>query len=459
MFTESAFTESSVTIVGAGPTGLTLAIELLRRGVPHRIFEALPAPFAGSRGKGLQPRTLDVLDDLGVLDRFLAHGCEYPAMLAHLPDGGTREWRMAELQAPTPEAPRPNGLMIPQWRTGQLLLERLTELGGRVEFGSPVTALEDTTITLGTGEKVHAGYVVGCDGGRSTIRKLLGATFEGETSDSERMLIADVRLSGLDREFWHVWPAGQHFRLSVCPLPGTDDYQLFAPDATVDQLESLLPPGVTLEHVGWTSEYRPNVRMVSKFRHGNVFLAGDAAHVHPPTGAQGLNTGIQDAYNLGWKLATGDSALLDTYEAERLPVAAGVLGISTRLHRSKSTDRDDPALRQLSLSYREGPLAGPTLPGPVQAGDRAPDAPCGSLRVFDAFRGPHATVLAFDVPDAALPADTRDRHVRRVVRPDAPAGPRALVDVAGHAHRVYGATSPRLFEIRPDGYVRSVTSA
>ncbi|MEV6630706.1 FAD-dependent monooxygenase [Actinoplanes sp. NPDC051470] len=455
MFSESEFNES-VAIVGAGPTGLTLAIELQRRGVPHRIFEASPGPFEGSRGKGLQPRTLEVLDDLGVLDRFLAHGSEYPAMLAHLPDGERRVWRMGDLHPPTPEVPRPNSLMVPQWRTGQLLLERLVELGGRVEFGAAVTGLQDTTITLGTGEQVHAGYVVGCDGGRSTIRKLLGATFEGETYESERMLIADVRLTGLDRDYWHVWPVGQGFRLSLCPLPGTDDYQLTAPGATVGEIESLLPPGVTLTHVGWTSEYRANMRMVSRFRFGNVFLAGDAAHVHSPAGGQGLNTGIQDAYNLGWKLATGSSELLDTYQAERLPVAVGVLGVSTALHRSPSTDRNDPRLRQLSLSYRDGPLAGPTLPGPVQSGDRAPDAPCGTLRIFDALRGPHATLLAFDVPDAALPADTPDLHVRRVVQPDAPAGPRALVDLSGHAHRAYGVQDPTLFHVRPDGYVRSV---
>ena len=457
MFSESGFSDSNVSIVGAGPTGLTLAIELQRRGVPHRIFEASPEPFAGSRGKGLQPRTLEVLDDLGVLDRFLAHGSDYPAMLVHRPDGGTQEWRMDELHTPTPEVPHPNTLMVPQWRTDQLLLERLTELGGRVEFGAAVTGLDNTTITLSTGEHVHADYVVGCDGGRSTVRKLLGATFEGETHDSERMLIADVRLTALDRDHWHIWPADQGFRLGLCPLPGTDDYQLTAPGATLDELESLLPPGVALTHVGWTSEYRANIRMVSRFRHGDVFLAGDAAHVHSPAGGQGLNTGIQDAYNLGWKLATGDSALLDTYEAERLPVAAGVLGISTRLHRTPSMRRDDPALRQLTLSYRDGPLAGPTLPGPVQAGDRAPDAPCGSLRLFDAFRGPHETLLAFDVPDSALPADTRELHVRRVVRPGAPAGPRALVDLAGHAHRAYGADDPTLIHIRPDGYVRSVT--
>lgn len=205
--------------------------------------------------------------------------------------------------------------------------------------------------------------------------------------------------------------------------------------------------------------------MVDRYRVGNAFLAGDAAHVHSPAGGQGLNTGVQDAVNLGWKLATGDDALLDTYEAERLPVAAGVLGISTRLfqrHRDNAEDamrRDDPALRQLSLNYRHGPLAHDpgTHPGTVRAGDRAPDAPCGPTRVFDLLRGPHWTLLAFDAPDAELPPQTPDLHVHHISRPDVPTVPGAIVDVDGHAHEAYDVTTPSLFLVRPDNYLGSVT--
>ncbi|MER5869707.1 FAD-dependent monooxygenase [Streptomyces sp. NPDC002044] len=481
MFTESGFT---VLIVGAGPTGLTLAIDLARRGVPFRIVEKSPHPCDGSRGKGIQPRTQEVFEDLGVLGRLQAFGAGYPELLIHRPDGGTTIRRMDAPHAPTPSVPHPNALMIPQWRTGEVLAERLAELGGRVERGVEVTDFtqdgNDVHVTLGTGERVTTRYLVGADGGRSTVRRRLGVGFLGETRDAEHMWIADVRLTGLDRAHWHVWPSGAHsVRLALCPLPGTEDFQLTAPlegdsvapahDISLASLQELVDEvesGVTLTRVGWTSLFRPNIRMVDRYRVGNVFLAGDAAHVHSPAGGQGLNTGVQDAFNLGWKLAAGDDALLDTYEAERLPVASGVLGISTRLHqahRENAEDalrRDDPVLRQLSLNYRGGPLTGGpgTEAGRLRAGDRAPDAPCGPTRVFDLLRGPHWTLLVFDAPDAALPPDAPGLRVHHIVRPGAPSLPGALVDVDGHAHDAYDVTAPALFLVRPDNYLRSVTS-
>ncbi|MEN8652122.1 FAD-dependent monooxygenase [Streptomyces sp. 21So2-11] len=466
MFTESAFT---VLIAGAGPTGLALAIDLTRRGVPFRIVEKSPNPYYGSRGKGIQPRTQEVLEDLGVLDQFRAFGADYPELLIHLPDGATMTRRMDELHAPTPSVPYPNTLMLPQWRTGELLAARLAELGGQVELGVEVTGFtQDESgvhITLSTGESVTTRYLVAADGGRSIIRRQLGVGFIGDTYETDRMLIADVRLTGLDRDHWHVWPgAGPNsMRLALCPLPSTEDFQLTAPLA---ENSAATQPGITLTHAGWTSLFRANIRMVDRYRVGIVFLAGDAAHVHSPAGGQGMNTGIQDAYNLGWKLAGGDDTLLDTYEAERLPVAAGVLGISTRLHqahRENTEDamrRDDPMLRQLSLNYRGGPLADEsgTELGRLRAGDRAPDAPCGPTRVFDLLRGPQWTLLVFDAPDADLPAETPGLHIHHIVRLGAPSAPGALVDTDGHAHDAYDVTAPTLFLVRPDNYLKNVTT-
>jgi 2-polyprenyl-6-methoxyphenol hydroxylase-like FAD-dependent oxidoreductase len=444
-----------VLIAGAGPTGLTLAIELQRRGVPHRIVEASPQPFEGSRGKGLQPRTLEVLDDLGVLDRFLAAGALYPPLRIHRPDGQEVDWRMDEVHRPTPDVPYPNGLMVPQFRTGQLLTDRLIELGGRVEYGVGVTTLTQDEhgvhVTLTTGETVTARYLVGADGGRSTVRKAIGAGFEGETHETHTMLIADVRLTGLSRDAWHIWPGpdGQTQKLAICPLPHTDLWQVYAPLAgSMTDVVAEVAPQVTLTDINWTSQWRANIRMVDRYRAGNVFLAGDAAHVHSPAGGQGLNTGIQDAYNLGWKLAGGDDKLLDTYEAERLPVAAAVLGLSSRLHAKQiegagdAMRRDDPVLRQLSLNYRNGPLAVDHRgePGAVRAGDRAPDAPGNGMRVFDMLRGPHWTLLALDAPAISLPGtETFEIATDDLIR------------------EIYDVHKPTYFLVRPDNYLACVT--
>jgi 2-polyprenyl-6-methoxyphenol hydroxylase-like FAD-dependent oxidoreductase len=446
VFTESRFT----VIVGAGPTGLTLARQLQRHGVPFRILERSPAPFEGSRGKGLQSRTQEVLEDLGLLEDFRAAGGPYPPLLVHLPDGSTVTRRMDEVREPTADVPYPNLLMLPQWRTGELLAR-----GVPVEHGRSVESLvQDEAgvhLRLEDGEEITARYVVGADGGRSTVRRQLGVAFEGETDETGRLLIADVGISGLDRSNWHVWPDadGRAMRLGLCPLPGTDDFQLVSPlvDAGVEELLAEADSSIGLTRVGWTSRWRANVRLARRFRVGDVFLAGDAAHVHPPTGAQGLNTGIQDAYNLGWKLALGDDDVLDSYEAERLPVAAAVLGISTELYRRAvqrqegAMRRDDPELQQLTLSYRDGPLAEEHRenPGELRAGDRAPDGPADGGRIFELLRGPHFTLLAVDwdgdLPDLGIPAHRVDA-----------------------ARDTYDGTGPRLYLVRPDNHLGCVTS-
>jgi 2-polyprenyl-6-methoxyphenol hydroxylase-like FAD-dependent oxidoreductase len=438
MFTESRFT----LIVGAGPTGLALARDLQRRGVPFRIVEKSATPFEGSRGKGVQPRTQEILDDLGLIDRFRAAGSDYPELLIHLPGDRTMRQRMTEIHPATADVPYPNLLMVPQWRTSALLAE-----GVPVELGVGVTGLrqddDGVHVTLDTGETVTARYVVGADGGHSTVRRALGIGFEGETRETEQLRIADVRLTGLSRDNWHIWPDadGKSMRLALCPLPGTDDFQLTAPpsDQTVEELVASVDPSITVTHVGWTSLFRANIRLVTHYRSGNVFLAGDSAHIHSPAGGQGLNTGIQDAYNLGWKIATGRDDILDTYEAERRPIAADVLGISTRLHQrhvdrdADAMRRDDPELRQLNLTYRGGPLAWERRgePGEWRAGDRAPG------RLLDLLRGPHATLLAVNWTG------------------ELPAGSDAV-----HVHRLDGwddIDRPTLFLVRPDNYLGCAT--
>ncbi|MEU0884398.1 FAD-dependent monooxygenase [Lentzea sp. NPDC005914] len=393
--------DTQVLIIGAGATGLTLALDLSRRGVPFRIVDAAPAPFAGSRGKGLQPRSMEVFHDLGVIEPVLASGRFHMRHRHYKGREVVREWDMQEGRENTVERPYGSTMLIPQFRVEQILRDALPQ---PVEYGMPLTSFtqdfDGVTAVIGD-ETVRAAYLVGCDGGKSFVRKRLGVQFVGETWEDHRMLIGDVRVSGLDREFWHGWSTDDGQWLGLCPLPGTDLYQFQATGDGEPSLELYRQivrertglDDVVLQDATWMSLYRTNIRMVDRFRVDRVFLAGDAAHVHSPAGAQGMNTGIQDAYNLGWKLAM--ETLLDTYESERKPVAEWLLGLTTEIMTSGAVfaKRDDQTL-QLSLSYR-------TSDGPgLQPGDRMPDGVIAQGRIFDLLRGPDFVTL--DLPDGPV---------------------------------------------------------
>jgi len=487
----------AVLIVGAGPTGLILACELARRGLSFRIVDKAPEYFAGSRGKGLQPRSLEVLDDLGVVDQILAHG------RFHLPfrgyDGATviGDHDMHEGRVPTPDVPYASPLIIPQWQVEEILRNRLAEYGGRVELATELIGFQQNAggVTAwlthsDATEQVFSRYMVGADGGHSFVRKQLGVGFEGETWKNERMLVGDVRVAGLDREHWHSWPKHTAGWVALCPLPGTDSFQFQAQvtahepeEPTLERFQQIIDertsrPDLRLYDATWLSLYRANVRMVDRYRVERVLLAGDAAHVHSPAGGQGMNTGIQDAYNLGWKLgqvlAGAPNALLDTYEEERFPVAAALLGITTRLHRqvlsgNSNGPRRGPETLQLGINYRGSSLAHDEsdAAAKVHAGDRAPDAPCSnlagtSMRLFDIFRGTHFTLLAFGSRHTSTVMGVNQRYAptvraTSVLRADEPTGdvpPSAtLFDDEGHAHRAYDAQDDMLVLVRPDGYI------
>ncbi|MDX2696813.1 pentachlorophenol monooxygenase [Streptomyces ipomoeae] len=461
---------TDVLVVGAGPTGLALTVDLTRRGVRALVVERAGGLFPGSRGKGIQPRTLEVLDDLGVLDEIRAAGG--PAPVGMVWAGGRRqgEHRMFDETEPTEAEPHQGPWLIPQWRSQEILLARLRELGGDVAFDRELTGIaqdsDGVTATFAAGPDVRARYAVAADGGRSTVRRLLGIPMTGETVDPSPMLVADVRIPTLDRDNWHMFPpapptdgaerpAGFGGFLAICPLPGTEDFQLVAqfpaPDAVVDlspdgirkvvaARSHLAPEDVT--EVRWASDFRPRAALADRFRAGRVFLAGDAAHVHSPAGGQGLNTSVQDAYNLGWKLGAvlrdgADAALLDTYEEERRPVAAAMLGLSTRVHRGE--ERRGRATRQLDLGYRDASLSVDTRealpPDALHAGDRAPDGHRGGVHLFGSFRGPHWTLLT-------VGAGTADPH-------DLP----RLTGVRTVRIPPYEAYGTGVFLIRPDGHV------
>ena len=342
---------TDVLICGAGAAGLTLAIELARRGVAFRLIEKMAEPFRGSRGKGIQPRSQEVFEDLGVLDRLVAAGGLYPPQRVYR-DGGYDEERL-DLPAPTPSEPHQLPLLVPQFLTETVLRERLAELGHSPHFGCELKGFEQdaegvTAHVAGRAgeEALRVRYLVGTDGGRSFVRHALHLDFEGKTL-GVRALVADVVQEGVQADAWHRWKDGTPEQLSLCPLPGTPLFQLQGPvalegdvDLSAEGLTALISArtgrqDLFIRSVSWASVFHMNARLAEHYRVGRVFLAGDAAHIHPPTGGQGLNTSVQDAYNLGWKLAAclrgAPDSLLDTYESERRSNAEAVLGLATRL--------------------------------------------------------------------------------------------------------------------------------
>jgi len=488
-------TTTDVLIVGAGPAGTTLAIDLARRGVTVRLIDKAPHAFDGSRAKGIQPRTLEVLDDLGALGDIINQGAFYPPMGIHL-GPITIPFRMMAKGKRGPDVPYPDTWLIPQHRTDRALHARFESLGGRVEFGTELMEFtdHDTHVTAhvatsGAAEDATARYLVGADGGASRVRKILGIEFGGSTDEADRILIVDAAVSGgLSRKYWHVWPGlGGRF-VGACPLPHSDTFQWMirlSPDEAAPQDLAQINARIqahthnkrlALHDIRWQSVFRPNIRLAQNYRRGRVLLAGDAAHVHTPAGAQGLNTGIGDAYNLGWKLgqvlAGADDHLLDTYEHERQPIAAGVLGLSTKKY--EGIGRFDPSSirrgkdeKQLALTYHGGPLA-PLAADRTQTlrvGDRAPnadlvDADGHRVRLFDSYRGAHFTALAYGAhaADALAELDwpAAGGHLTRVIvdtsnKDDLSDG--VLTDPTKEFARIYGLSRDTLLLIRPDGYI------
>lgn len=479
----------TVLIVGAGPTGLTLACELARRGVSFRLIEAAPGPQRGSRGKGIQPRTLEVFDDLGIVDHVVANGQMAMPIRSTAADGqvtlgGT------ETLGDRPDIPYPASLLIPEWRVEEALRLRLTELGGAVEFGTAFASLEQTDESVlaviihdGRSETIASRWLVGCDGGHSAVRRQAGIVFEGETRDEIRMIVADVRVDGLDRDAWHTWSHAEGM-VSLCPLPSTNVFQYQAgigpgqnPELNLANMQTILEQrsgrtDIRLHDPDWSSLWRLNVRIVDRYREGRVLLAGDSAHIHSPAGGQGMNTGIQDAHNLGWKLAAvtkgASPTLLDTYEGERRAIALGVIALSNaRLKQAIDQKgiavRRDAITMQLGISYRGSALAREDRDesATLRAGDRAPDATRlttveGERRLFDLTRGGHFTLLNFG-PKTPVSASSIELRTLSVVRQLM--GPDDIVDSESHLANAYGPTDRSLVLIRPDGYIALISDA
>ncbi|APE34567.1 FAD-dependent oxidoreductase [Nocardia mangyaensis] len=332
-----------VIVAGAGPTGLMLAAELRLHGVGVVVLEKEAEPTEVVRALGLHARSIEIMDQRGLLERFLALGTRHQVggFFAAIPKS-----------APTLDTAHGYVLGIPQPVTDRLLTEHAIELGAEIRRGAEVVGVDQdhagVNVELADGTQLRARYLVGSDGGRSAVRKLLGVGFPGEPATVETLL-GEVELTASPETLTAVTTEVRktHLRFGAMPLAG-GTYRVIVPAAGVAEDRALAPTLDELRQqliaVGgtdfgahtprWLSRFGDATRQAERYRVGRVFLAGDAAHVHPPTGGQGLNLGIQDAFNLGWKLAAAingwaPASLLDSYHNERHPVAADVL-VNTR---------------------------------------------------------------------------------------------------------------------------------
>lgn len=517
-----------VLIVGAGPTGLTLAYQLRRLGASFRIIDKSPAPSTTSKAIGLQYRVSEVLTWMGLFDRFLARGVMGTGVNFYASGEQVLHLRLDQLHGMSGSgAFEPKSIVVPQSVTEALLIEALGERGIEVERG--VTFVEftqdDKNVTSrvrradGGEERVESRYLVSCEGPHSLIRKQAGLSFEGKTYPVSYFM-ADVELDWLvSRRDVHVW-IHENGMFSAIPMPEERRWRLFvesgkdaeegATEVTLDLVRRLMA-GRTGDRVTrasnptWLSEFRISCRMVDRFSNGRVFLAGDAAHVHSPTGGQGITTGVQDAYNLAWKLemvlrGAAPALLLNTYTEERLPVVRSVLkttdqtaGIFLAHSRFRQLLRDRvvlPLLRsramqkrltrrmsQLDQNYRGSSLSvhqetGLLKRARVRAGDRTPDvvfrdARSGAETSLFTLLGRSRMIALFGSDEDS--AGTRDRPVRlerlmetlrrlgvdsSLVLPGSAQQPcDGLIDVSGDFHRLYGTCGEFLYLIRPDGYV------
>ena len=327
-----------VVVAGGGPTGMMLAAELRLHGVRVIVLEKLAAPTTVVRSLGLHARSLEILDQRGLLDRFLALGRKHPM-------GG-----FAGIPAPWPErldTSQPYILGLPQTVTDRLLAEHAAAVGVEIRWAADlVDFIQDTDgvdTELADGTHLRSAFLVGCDGGRSTVRKLAGIGFPGEPSRVETLL-AEVELTAPAETLAAVTEVVRRTTLRFGAMPlGDGLYRLIVPadgvaadrtPPTLDELRARMTAvagtDFGVHSPRWLSRFGDATRLAERYRIGRVLLAGDAAHIHPPTGGQGLNLGIQDAVNLGWKLAAeidgrAPDGLLDSYHAERHPVAAEVL--------------------------------------------------------------------------------------------------------------------------------------
>jgi 2-polyprenyl-6-methoxyphenol hydroxylase-like FAD-dependent oxidoreductase len=473
--------EPRIVIVGAGPTGLTLACQLWRWGVPCRVIDQELEPTSRSRAIGMSARSLEVFDEFGAAQDVVGRGVECHGATFY--SSGRRIGRMTFSSAK--HTKYPFMLALPQSDTESVLTRHLKRLGGTVERGVRLRELdrqaEQVSLTLdgpGGPETVTADWVVGADGAHSAVRRLSGIGFSGKATDDVFVSVDAFVTDGPAHGDGHYYffpgglavivglPDGSHRLTALVRTAERDDADLDARD-----IEALIRRGTgkdlgvrELRNAGWgIARVRIHSRVADSFRAGRCLLAGDAAHVFGPVGGQGMNSGIQDAQNLAWKLAlvsTGraDAALLDSYQAERRPVALHAKQhasqqamLATVRPKAAVAVRDTlfggmakagvvdrvigPSVTQLALAY--------------SGRKRIPNTRVGDGTLYELLRDRMFTVLVFGVESSALAGELREQFhdlvaVQEISR---------SADQEGRLHKHLRVTSPTTCLVRPDGHI------
>lgn len=492
-----------------------MACELARNGVKCRIIDKMAAPSDTSRALAIFPRTLEVFQMMGIIDPVLEAGHQLNGVILH-----NRSGEIGHIGFSSVPSRYRFAISLPQSETERFLIEHLAKFRVDVDRQKELVDLSQSTDAVqavirdstGREEKSELGWLIGCDGAHSSVRHLLGLPFEG-AAYPETFLLADVKIEGhQDHVHVHLFLTGEGL-VGIFPFRGdrcriivntpTEAKPEAVGDPCLDEIQAIVDRrtdcGLRLTDPAWLSRFRISHRKIPNFRSGRVFLAGDAAHVHSPAGGQGMNTGIQDAVNLAWKLALvirekSPDSLLESYNEEREPVAKMVLSLTDRLTRMATVqsplgqqlrntllpilagihtveDRIAETMAEVAIHYRRSSIVVGKTGHAVHAGDRAPDfefqpeTAQDAFRLFDLFRKPVHHLLLFADEDREIASKMSDLRSEigqdfkglidpfLVIRGIQAEFSHVLVDWDGGAHALYEAEPGAILLIRPDGYI------